>query len=115
MPNSTLDQQDRNGRTPLHNAVINKQHEQMIKLLRGGANPNVRDSMGRGGFTPMYYAISQTRDPLSVKILKAARAEVDQSLMTELERQSKADPINRDLRDIRKALGVFSAPAKPNK
>lgn len=98
------DQLDARGRSALHHAVINRQHQQMINLLKSGANPNIRDS--RRGYTPLWYAVSQNQDPMSVKILKAAKAEVDQNVLAELLRQSKAEPLNRNLRFIREELGL---------
>lgn len=101
---TNLDNLDSRGRTALHHAVINKQHQQMIYLLKAGANPNIRDKPK--GFSPMWYAVSQTQDPVSVKILRAAKAEVEPKVLEELNRQSHAEPLNRNLRFIREALAL---------
>lgn len=101
-----LNTQDGKGRTQLHNAVINKQPLLVAKLLTAGANPNIKDNYGRnGGYTPIWYATTQTHDPNSVALLKRANASVDQILLSELSRQSKSNPTSKTLKDIREALG----------
>lgn len=98
--------QDTKGRTALHNAVIAGEHQKAAKLLKDGSNPNIADKYGKnGGFTPLYYAVAQKQDPLMVKILKQNKAELTPEILKELERQSKADPLNRNLREIRNTLG----------
>ncbi len=99
-----LDARDRRGRTPLHTAVITRDIRRTAQLLQAGANPNIKDKLGSTGHTPLWYAVTQTRDPKTVELLKNAKATTDALLFSELLRQSNADPINRDLRDIRKLL-----------
>lgn len=98
--------QDTKGRTALHQAVIAGEHQKAAKLLKDGSNPNIADKYGKnGGFTPLYYAVAQKQDPLMIKILKQNNAELTPEIIKELERQSKADPLNRNLREIRNTLG----------
>lgn len=101
-----INAQDGRGRTPLHHAVINRQPATVQQLLAQGANPEIKDNQGRKGFTPMWYACCQNADPLSVRVLKSANAKVDQTMIDEMKRQAKADPLNADKKAVRSILGV---------
>lgn len=101
-----LDAQDGRGRTALHRAVIDKNPEAVKQLLQAGASPAVRDTQGRKGFTPMWYACCQTRDPMSVSFLKTAGAPVEQQMLDEVKRQSAAEPFNKDIKAIKQTLGM---------
>ncbi|HSX19746.1 MAG TPA: ankyrin repeat domain-containing protein [Gammaproteobacteria bacterium] len=103
-----LNEQDPQGRTALHRAVIDKNPAAVKQLLSYGADPNVKDRKG-SGLTPMWYAACQTTDPLSVMALKSANATVDQKTLAEIDRQLKADPINRKMHEIKK---IISEPAE---
>lgn len=103
------DNRDRRGRTPLHNAVINKQPDEVARLLKQGADPNVRDYHGRNGFTPLYYAATQTHDMRSVSALLAAKANLDENTKSEFMRQfdSQNTRIDKTRIAMRKTLGLY--------
>lgn len=51
LPAQGLDKQDRNGNTHLHNAVLEGVEQQLIELLRQGANINIKNKEGN---TPLH-------------------------------------------------------------
>lgn len=97
---------DMRGRTDLHHAIINNKPEQVANLLEQGADPNIRDQVGRNGFTPLYYAACEKRNPTTVTMLKTAKANIDAQTMSEIQRQAKMQPLNKQLREIRTILGI---------
>jgi uncharacterized protein (TIGR02145 family) len=48
-----IDKTDRNGKTPLHHAVINKRHDMVRYIIKKGANLDIRDEISA---TPLHYA-----------------------------------------------------------
>ncbi len=68
-------QQDRNGLTPLHYAVLGEQPEAARELLARGCHPNARD---KNGITPLHLAVLRERPDL-VTLLLDHGAEVNAS------------------------------------
>lgn len=90
-----LDASDKDGRTPLHHAVRNRQETSVKILLMAGANPNV---MTDKGVTPLQVCVA-TR-PMSMEIL--------QMLL-----QAGADPDLGRASSARKFCIAASFPEKP--
>jgi ankyrin repeat protein len=65
---------DRAGRSPLHYAALEGDHEQVGRLLADGENPNVADRAA--GFTPLHFA-ARGRHAEVARALLGAGAEVD--------------------------------------
>jgi len=68
-----IDAVDRDGRTALMHAIIDKNADIALILLEGGANPNAKDADGN---TPLHFA-TQGYDPKMAALLLANGAEVD--------------------------------------
>jgi uncharacterized protein len=68
---ATIDAANRRGETPLILAVQGR-HPEMVELLAArGADPNLTDNIA--GFSALDYARRETRDPILLRILEAAR------------------------------------------
>jgi len=67
------EERDRDGRTPLHNAVFRGDTDVVKRLLDEGADPDVHD---KGGRTPLHFAAQEYR-PEETRLLCRAGASVD--------------------------------------
>ena len=67
-PDLDLNQQDREGNTPLIYAVVNKQKEHVDLLLDRGADPNLSNN---GGGTPLAYAIDSNQPEIEQMLIDA--------------------------------------------
>lgn len=103
-----LDAKDGRGRTALHHAVIRNDQTQIARILNSKPAPdvNIRDNQGGKGLTPLWYAACQTHNPLVVKALKDAGAQVDIDLAQEVIRESRAKPLDPNIKAIRNVLGL---------
>jgi ankyrin repeat protein len=70
---SAVDEKDRNGRTALHGAVLDRSLEMVVLLLRYGANVNAEDN---AGWTPLHAAASDGQLDIARALLRAS-AEID--------------------------------------
>jgi uncharacterized protein len=68
-----VDECDKDGRTPLMHATINKQLDIMRLLLNSGADPDIQD---KSGWSALHFA-AQARSAESVELLVSHRATVD--------------------------------------
>ncbi|EGX53860.1 hypothetical protein AOL_s00004g519 [Orbilia oligospora ATCC 24927] len=64
---ANIDSVDRQGRTPLVHAILNKQEPVANLLLRAGAQTNLKDCIGG---TPLHYAICSGQNNLVAQMLK---------------------------------------------
>ncbi len=68
-----IDQLDSDGRTPLMHAVIDRNHDLAVLLLKWKANPNIQE---KGSWTALHFA-AQECETRMVRLLLENGAEVD--------------------------------------
>ncbi|USN50942.1 MAG: ankyrin repeat domain-containing protein [Myxococcales bacterium] len=70
-----VDEQDDQGNTALHLAIVRKEKDAVIALLEGGANPNIKENSN--SFTPLHLAANTGQIEVIEALIKS-RAEVDE-------------------------------------